>query len=156
MKSRHGRISIYAAAALIFFSFLLFSCQNLVIKEPSFTLRKIGVSHRSLNDMGIMLHIDVLNPNPFDIRLQSFEYTIYLNKEEFGKGNLEKSIMAAASATTPLEVPVSVKFVNLLGGLMAVISAPDLPYKIEGKAGVATSFGALDYKFSQEGKMLQK
>jgi LEA14-like dessication related protein len=156
MKNRYRRMPGYALLILIAFSLLLTSCRSMVINEPSFTLKRIGVSPRSLNDIGVMLYLDVHNPNPFDIQLKSFEYTIYLNEEEFGNGRLEKSIMAASSATTPLQVPVNVGFTSVLGGLKAIVGTGNLPYRITGKASVATSFGALNYDFSQEGKMFQK
>jgi LEA14-like dessication related protein len=156
MENRYGSMPRYAILIMIAVSLLLASCQSMVINEPSFTLRKIGISPRSLNDLGVMLHIDVYNPNPFDIQLKSFEYTVYINKEEFGNGRLEKSLLAASSATTPLQVPVSVQFTGLLGGIKAILGADELPYKIVGKAGVETSFGALNYDFSREGKILQK
>lgn len=156
MKNRYGKKPRHAMAILIAVSLLLASCQSMVINEPTFTLRKIGISPRSLSDMGVMLYIDVHNPNPFDIRLKSFEYTVFINREEFGNGRLEKGIMAVASTTTPLQVPVSVQFTGLLGGIKAILGADELPYRITGKAGVETSFGALNYDFSRDGKILQK
>jgi len=136
------------------FSIFLMSCLGWILEKPSFVLRGVIFSPRSFTEMNLLIGLDVHNPNRLDLTLQSFECTIYLKNEEIGKGRLEKEVLIPSSSTTPIQVPVDVKFKDLGGSLKAIFTGGDLPYKIEGKAEVRTAFGSLSFPFAKEGHTL--
>ena len=138
---------------LFVLSVFITSCLSWFLEKPSIIVREIILSPRSLMEMNLLLGIEVQNPNRFDFTLTSFEYTVYLNNEETGSGRLEKEILIPASATTRVQVPVAATFKNLGGSLKTIITGDDLPYKIEGTAGIKTSFGSLSFPFSKEGRI---
>ena len=73
-------------------SICLVSCTNWILDNPSFTLRRVSLSPISFTEINLLLDLDVQNPNHFDLKLKSFEYTVYLNNEEIGKPHLEKEL----------------------------------------------------------------
>lgn len=134
------------------FSILLTSCVSWFMEKPSFVLRGVTISPRSLTEMKLLIGLDVRNPNRFDLTLKSFECTVYLETDEIGKGRLEKEILIPSSSTTRIEVPIDVEFKDLGASLKAIFTTGNLPYRIAGTADIGTAFGSLNYSFSEEGK----
>ena len=141
----------YRILLLCVLSVFLVSCLGWILEKPSFVLREIIVSPRSLKETNLLLGLEVHNPNRFDLTLTSFEYTVSLNNEEIGNGRLEKELLIPSSSVTRVQAPVVAKFKDLGGSLKAVITGDNLPYKIEGKADIKTALGSLSFPFAKEG-----
>ncbi len=140
-------------ASLLGLALVLTSCLGALIEKPSITLREVTLRPHSLSDMNLVLGLDVQNLNRFDLRLTSFDYKVYLNDQEVGSGRLEKEILVPASSTSRVQVPILASFKDLGGPLKAVITGEEMPYRIEGKAGIKTFIGSLTYSFSKEGRI---
>jgi LEA14-like dessication related protein len=152
LNQKKGRMH-HRILFLFALSIFLVSCLSWVLEKPSFVLREIILSPRSFTEMSLLLGLEIQNPNRLDLTLKSFEYTVYLNKEEIGNGRLEKELLIPSSSITQLQVPVAAKFKDLGGSLKTIITGDDLPYTIEGKADVKTAFGSLHFPFSKEGRI---
>ena len=123
------------------------------METPSFVIRGVSLRPISLTQMNLLLSLDVQNPNSFDLTFKSFEYTVYLKKEEIGNGRLEQELLIPSSSTTRIQVPVAAGFKDLSGCLKAILTEGDLPYKMEGKVAVKTIFGSRKFPFSNEGRI---
>lgn len=132
---------------------LLVSCLGWVMENPTIVLREIHVKPRSFTEVNLLIGLDVQNPNRFDLTLKSFEYTVFLNREEVGNGRLEKEILIPASSVTRVQVPVEAKFKDWRTTLKTVVKGDDMPYRIEGKSDIKTVFGSIHYPFSKEGRI---
>jgi LEA14-like dessication related protein len=146
----------YGILILVALPLFLVSCVGWILEKPSFVLREITLSPRSLIEMDLLLGVDVQNPNRFDLTLKSFEYTLFLNNEEIGKGSMEKEILIPSSSITRVQATVAASFKNLGGSLKAILAGmtgKDVSYKIEGKADVKTIFGSFNFPFSKEGRI---
>ena len=141
---------------LLTLSICLVSCLSWIMEKPSFVLREIILSPSSLTEANLLIGLDVQNPNRFDLTLKSFEYVLFLDNEEIGTGRLEKEILVPSSSTTQVQVSVVAKFKDLGGSLKTIITGHDLPYKIEGKASIETTFGSRDFPLSKDGRINQK
>jgi LEA14-like dessication related protein len=137
---------------LLTLSICLVSCLNWIMEEPSFVLREIILRPSSLTEGNLLIGLDVQNPNRFDLTLKSFEYVLFLDNKEIGSGHLEKEILVPSLSTTQVQVSVAAKFKDLGGSLKTIISGHDLPYKIEGKASIETTFGSRDFPLSKDGR----
>jgi LEA14-like dessication related protein len=153
MKKLNQARVFFRIMFLFTLSLFLVSCLSWILEKPSFTLHEITLNPRSFTEIQLLLGLDVQNPNRFNLTLQSFEYTIYLNNEEIGSGRLEKEILIPSSSRTRLQVPVIAKFKDLGGSVKSIITGDRLPYKIEGKADVKTAIGSLKFPFSEEGRL---
>ena len=140
---------------LLTLSICLVSCLDWVMEKPSFVVREIILSPSSLTEANLLIGLDVQNPNRFDLTLKSFEYVLFLDNKEIGTGRLEKEILVPSSSTTQVQVSVVAKFKDLGGSLETIIAGHDLPYKIEGKASIKTTFGSRDFPFSKDGRTNQ-
>jgi LEA14-like dessication related protein len=137
--------------SLLIISVFLISCLNLILEKPSFVIREINLGPISLTETNLLLGVEVCNPNHFNLTINHLEYTVYLKGKKIGKGGLGNEYLVSASSTTQIQMPIHVKFKNLGGGFSAIITGEDVPYKIEGNAGIKTAFGSSDYPFSKEG-----
>jgi len=149
------RIANLGILFLLTFSICLASCLNRIIEEPSFVLREITLKLNSLTEANLLTSLDVQNPNRFDLTLKSFEYVLFLDDKELGTGHMEKEIIVPSLSTTQVEVSVAAKFKDLGGILKTMISGHDMPYKIEGKASIGTTFGSRDFTLSKDGRTNQ-
>jgi LEA14-like dessication related protein len=147
------RMATLSILFLLTLSICLVSCLTWIMEKPSFVLREIILSPSSLTEANLLIGLDVQNPNRFDLTLKSFEYVIFLNNEEIGTGRLEKEILVPSSSTTQVQVSVVAKFKDLGGSLKTIITGHDLPYKIEGKASIKTTFGSRYFPFSKDGRI---
>jgi len=129
------------------------SCLGWILEKPSFAIRGVTLRPLSFTEINLLLDLEVQNPNRFDLKLQSFEYIVYLKNEEIGNGRLEKELMIPASSTTQIQVPVAAKFKDMSGSLRVILTEGDLPYKIEGKANVRAAFGSREFPFSKDGRI---
>ena len=146
-------LAVCRAAFLFSLVFLLVSCLDWILEKPTFIIREIILSPRNFTEMDLRIGLEAQNPNRFDLTLRSFEYTVYLNREEVGGGRMEKEVRIPSLSVTRLEIPLVAKFRNFSGSLKAIITGEDLPYRIEGKADVKTVFGSLHFPFSKEGRI---
>jgi LEA14-like dessication related protein len=76
---------------------LLAGCAGLFFDEPTITLKEIHVRQLSLTDASLVFVGEIQNPNRYELRLKSLDYTVYLNDRETGGGSLQKEISVPAS-----------------------------------------------------------
>ena len=138
---------------LFAFSIFVMSCSDWIMVKPSFNVRGVTLSQISSRETNFLLDLDVKNPNKFDLTLKSFEYTICLDNEEIGNGQMEKELLISSSSTTKIRVPLVLYFKDLSGCLEIIFTGHDLPYKIYGTASVSMVFGSLKFPFSKEGRI---
>lgn len=156
-KRQFEKVTVRTGLLFLIVLFVVFaSCLNRVVEKPTFILREVTISPRSLLEMNLLIGLDVQNPNRFDLTIKSFEYRVYLNNEEIGSGRLESEVLVPASSTTAVQAPVAANFKNLGGSLKALVMESDLPYKIEGRAEIEAIFGSLTFPFSKEGRLNPK
>ena len=86
---------------------LLAGCTGLFFEEPTITLKEIHVRQLSLTDASLVFVAEIQNPNSYELRLKSLDYTIHLNDRETGGGSLQKEISVPASSSASVEIPVS-------------------------------------------------
>jgi len=140
---------------LLTLSICLVSCVNWIMEKPSFVLREIILRPSSFTEANLLISLDVQNPNRFDLTLKSFEYVLFLDDKEIGTGHMEKEILVPSLSTTQVQVSVVAKFKDLAGSLTTIITGHDVPYKIEGKASIGTSFGSREFTVFKDGRTNQ-
>ena len=141
---------------LFLFTLLLAWCSGLFFDDPTITLKEIHVRQLSLTDASLVFVAEIQNPNSYDLRLKSLDYTVHLSGQETGGGSLQKEIIVPASSSTPIEIPVSARFGGLGGIARMYISGQELPYRIEGKAFVKAGLFDRTFPFSHTGTLSKK
>jgi LEA14-like dessication related protein len=134
---------------------MIAGCVGLFFEEPTITLREIHVQQISLTDASLNFVAEIQNPNLYELRLKSLNYTVYLNDRETGSGSLQKEI-SVPSSTVQVEIPVSARFGSL--GIIAkrYLAGQELPYRIEGQALVKAGLFDRTFPFSRTGTLTSK
>ncbi len=148
MERRNGAILLCAL--------LLAGCAGLFFEEPVITLKEIHVQQLSLTDASLVFVAEIRNPNGYELRLKSLDYTVHLNNRETGGGSLQKEISVPASSSAPVEIPVTARFGSLGGVAKMYLSGRELPYRIEGKALVKAGLFDRTFPFSRTGVISPK
>jgi len=135
---------------------MIAGCAGLMFEEPTITLREIHVRQISLTDASLVFVAEIQNPNRYDLRLKSFNYTVYLDDRETGSGSLQNEISVPASSTAQVDIPVSARFGSL--GIIAKVylAGHEVPYRIEGKALVKAGLFDRSFPFSRTGILTSK
>ena len=141
---------------ILFFVLLITGCAGLFFEEPTITLKEIHVQQISLTDASLVFVAEIQNPNSYELRLKSLDYTVHLSGREAGDGSLQKEVSVPASSSTPIEIPVSARFGGLGGIARTYISGQELPYRLEGKALVKAGLFDRTFPFSRTGTLSRK
>ncbi len=137
--------------AILLGAWLLSGCAGLFFEEPVITLKEIHVQQLSLTDASLVFVAEIQNPNGYELRLKSLDYTVHLNGKEAGGGFLEKEVSVPASSSAPVEIPVTARFGSLGGVAKLYLTGRELPYRIEGKALVKAGLFDRTFPFSRTG-----
>jgi len=150
-KSRGARRSGIAAVCIL--CVLFTGCLGWILEKPTFVVREISLKPRSLAEMELRLGIEVHNPNRFDLTLTSLDYTIFIEDRKIGEGRLEQTFLIPSASTTTIRAPLSIRFRDLGGGVRAFLTGGEIPYRIEGSAGIKTIFGSGTFPFNKDGHL---
>ncbi len=135
---------------------LITGCAGLFFEEPTIILKEIHVRQISLTDASIVFVAEIQNPNSYDLRLKSLDYTVHLSGNEAGDGSLQKEIPVPASSSVTVEIPVSARFGGLGGIARMYISGQEIPYRLEGNALVKAGLFDRTFPFSRTGTLSRK
>ena len=135
---------------------LITGCAGLFFEEPTIILKEIHVRQISLTDASIVFVAEIQNPNSYDLRLKSLDYTVLLSGQEAGDGSLQKEIPVPASSSVTVEIPVSARFGGLGGIARMYISGQEIPYRLEGNALVKAGLFDRTFPFSRTGTLSRK
>jgi LEA14-like dessication related protein len=143
------------AAKIILVSLLivLVSCLGLFLKNPTILLKEIHIRPVSLKDLEIRLVMEIQNPNRFDLRLTAFDYTVFLDEKEMGKGDIQKEILVPGAASQTVDIPLTVHLGDMGETVKLLLSDRELPYRIEGTARVKTGIGSAAIPYSKTGNI---
>ncbi len=137
--------------AMLVCAFLLAGCAGLFFEEPVITLKEIHVQQLSLTDASLVFVAEIRNPNGYELRLKSLDYTVHLGGREAGGGSLVKVVSVPASSSAPVEIPVTARFGSLGGVARLYITGKELAYRIEGRALVKAGLFDRTVPFSRTG-----
>lgn len=145
-----------ANRSILLGALLLAGCAGLFFEEPVITLKEIHVRQLSLNDASLVFVAEIRNPNGYELRLKSLDYTVHLGGREAGSGSLEREVSVPASSSAPVEIPVTARFGSLGGVVKLYVTGRELPYRIEGKALVKAGLFDRTFPFSRTGVISPK
>ncbi len=130
---------------------MLGACASLeqLIQKPQIHFDSLGTRDMSLVDGTFLFRFNVANPNPVGVRLDDITYDLEINGERFVSSRLPQGVNLAASGTSPMEIPVTINYLDFFGSISRLIRSDDLAYRLSGSAGV----GPLRIPYRTSGKL---
>jgi len=140
MKARHagsaGTLAAWRLLAVLLPAccMLLLAAAGCAFQKPTVKLHDIEVAGLDFQKLDLAFDFAITNPNPFQISIWGFEYSLAGAGEKFAEGALPQPIASlAAKQTTHLRVPVALLYRSLLPLVKKIGSQEAVPYEMAGK-----------------------
>ncbi len=138
MSASDARYRPFSLLFLLAVLSLLGGCSTLAplteAQEPKVTLEQTRLAGLSLEGVTIEVTLAVDNPNPFGVTLSGFDYAVTINGQKVGGGQQRQPREIAARATTPLTVPVTLRFADLLRLIGGLSERDRIDYRVDATA----------------------
>ena|GEM_PF-817521 len=130
---------------------LLTGCSTIdqIVQKPTVTFEGIAIRDISLFEETVVFRIQITNPNQFGIKVENIQYNLKINGNDFVDSSLDRKIQLAGRSTERIEIPVSIRHLDLFQNVVAFIKAKEAVYELNG----SVDFGVLDIPFGGDGKI---
>ncbi|TNF23952.1 MAG: hypothetical protein EP329_26190 [Deltaproteobacteria bacterium] len=112
------------------------------------TLSIQGLTFTSI-DVDFVFTID--NPNPLDVKLDTFSYALGLEGVRLLSGVNEQGVALKARGSSELSLPVSLKFADIFAAVSSAAGKDNLGFSLSGDFGFMTPVGLAKVPFEEEG-----
>jgi LEA14-like dessication related protein len=120
-------------------------------QTPKLTFRSASVDALDLEGATIGLTFDLANPNGFGLDLARVAWGLDMEGTRVAAGEMPGGLAIAAKATSPVTIPVRVRFRDVPGIVSLLTTRRDsVRYKVSGTAGVNTPIGVVDLPLAHE------
>ncbi len=106
------------------------------VKQPRVTYQSMSLREMSLFDSTVVFHLTVSNPYPISIKINEFTYRIKVNNKDLLSGVLDKGISLKANGDEPLEIPVTIKYMDFFNSLSDFMSRDEVAWDLSGSARI--------------------
>ena len=140
-----------ALAAILAMVLVVGSCTTIeqLIKKPTITFDNLGIQEMSLVQGTFLFRFNVDNPNPVGLRLDDILYDLELNGQRFVSSRLDQGVNLAAAGSSPLEIPITINYLDFFDSLTKLVGSDTLDYRLSGSAAV----GPLRIPYRSAGKL---
>ncbi len=127
-----------AAAVLLAVMIILGGCATIeqLVKKPAITFDNLAVREMSLTQGTFLFRFNVANPNPVGLHLDDIVYDLELNGQRVVSSRLDRGVRLVASGSSPLEIPITIDYLDFFDSLSALVGADRLDYRLSGSAAV--------------------
>ena len=117
---------------------LLNGCATLedLVQKPQIAFDSVGTRDMSLLAGTFVFRFNVTNPNPVGITLSDIVYDLDINGKSFVSSRMDQGLTLAASGTAPLEIPITLDYLELFDSLAGFLKSDAVSYRLTGSAGV--------------------
>ncbi len=130
---------------------LLLAACGPAIRTPEVRLRSVNA--RSAE--GTLVGLEIVNPNPFPLRVLSADYEVSVGERVCGKGRRSEALVLDARDTTLADFPLAIDYPELLKSIPALFT-DTIVFSVKGRYVVSTVVGRRSFGFSGERKVAVK
>ena len=105
-----------------------------LLEQPKVELASVSVKGMTSAEAIVVFGVKVDNPNSVSLRVDRLNYDIDIGDKPFSKGQLDKAAEVTGHNSAVIEVPVAVKYRDVLSSLLSFIGKGSSKYKIKGEA----------------------
>lgn len=132
---------------------LLLSACNGEFSEfiPTVSFSRLDVNEVDWESADTDFVFNVDNPNPLDITLATFDYTLAFEGEEWAFGDDPDGLTLGASGTSEIALPVGLVFQDLYDMVQAVRGEDTIAFELAGSFGFNTPIGLIKVPYDAGG-----
>jgi hypothetical protein len=120
--------------------------------DPQVQLRAVGVRALDLTGGTLDLHLDVYNPNRFDLRGTRLELGFDVDGSHVGDIALDDDFNVADGDTTRVVLPLRFTWTGANAAARAALNYGEIPYTMKGQVQLDTPIGARVVPFTRSGR----
>lgn len=105
-----------------------------LVEKPHVELKQVSVSEVNTSGATLGFFIEVENPNPFALKVDSLRYEIEIEAKPLGRGELAQPAEVAAKGKTTVEIKLPVLYKDLFARLLDFIQKKNCHYHLKGEA----------------------
>jgi LEA14-like dessication related protein len=130
--------------------------RQLSFERPTVELDAVEISGLDLDGVGLVLWLDVFNPNEYEIQTTRVEAELDLEDTHFGTATLDESVPLAAASHTLVKLPASFTWEGVGAAARALLRRGTVNYDLDTRLRVQTSLGARTVSFRHRGEVQVK
>ena len=138
MKIQINQIKVFLFFPLILLALIITGCATLqqFVQKPTISFDSIDFKNISLFEQTLLFNFKFANPNPIGGNVRSVAYSLKSKDRQVFKGVVDKGIYLGAGATETVQLPVTIKFLELFSTIKEFINADKFPYELKGTFGI--------------------
>ena len=113
------------------------------LKQPEITLASLSVGGIGLRGATLVAHVDIRNPNSFDLETDSITYELEAADANdpnrwarVSQGVVTERIKVDDHGSTTVEIPIEFNYSSLSGAMRSIIDRGTFNYRVRGNAYV--------------------
>jgi LEA14-like dessication related protein len=123
-------------------------------ERPKLTYESWSADALDLEGVTIALHYRLENPNGFGLDLERLVYKLEVEGQPLGEGELPAGLHLAPNATTPVAIPVRLRWRDIPGFAGTLLQKREVAYRISGEAGVGSPVGTVGLPFDHRDRVV--
>jgi len=141
------RIFLFGALLL-----LLSACSS-VVSPPEVTFKDLKIIGAGTSGVNFDVILSVKNPNPFDIKLEGYTYSLKIMDLPLANGGVRETYVFSSPGETDVRIPVKLSYTDL-GRILQHRPDPDrIPYQLSAGLEVATKVNRMYIPVEKSGVM---
>jgi LEA14-like dessication related protein len=121
--------------------------------KPRVSVRRVDITSVSFTGVGANIVFAVDNPNIIGLDLTRLWYQLTIDGHPFVQGSGDHALHVPANGSGELQLPISVRFVDLAEALASLFTKRQVPFNIATKLGFGTPLGVLDVPVGYAGTL---
>jgi LEA14-like dessication related protein len=112
-------------------------CETLisaVLKEPNVQLSRVSVRDGSVRGATLVLALKIDNPNAIALSVDELRYKVELAGQMIADTQSNKAVSVPANGSSEIEIPLAVKYEQLISSLQILMAGGTTQYKVTGDA----------------------
>ncbi len=130
--------SVFRLNAVLVLILFLGGCTSwkIFLTEPKANLEYVNLAQVSDGGVTLLFGVGVENPNSFSMTVKNVNYELEMNSRPFAKGEVSNPVTIPAKGKGVVEIPVPLRFTDLLSSLASFLQSGKTPYLLKGSAQV--------------------
>jgi LEA14-like dessication related protein len=122
-------------------------------QKPTLTYESWSAEAFDLDGVTIALHYRLENPNGFGLDLKKLIYKLEVEGRPITDGELPAAVEIRASGSTPIALPVRLRWRELPGFAQTLLTKREVAYRVTGEAGVGSPVGTIGLPFDHQDRL---
>ena len=116
-----------------------------VPRLPQVKITGLKINHLSYSAAELVAQVEVHNPNVFELAFSDFDYRLYVNQREWGKGSIDQRIAIPQKGAGSLGIPVRLNIMEMgQTAYQLLSSSQSLQYNLQGSLVLDTGMALLN------------